>query len=215
MTKKKKILLAVSSVFLIALLAGVLIAYFAAKKDEPNLITVGENKISVTEAFTPPKQEDEFKYRKLVKIENTGSVPCYIRVRVEFSNSAVQKAASFSAANQGENDSAPDDESFKSAEIATGSGYYINDLPDGWVYVWEGNANSYVPVVTNGYYYYTEPVDPEKTTSALISWVKMNYNDADIQAHDLYIYSESVQTVNPNTGLSYTDWKDAWHSFAE
>ena len=213
MTQKTKTLLVIASGVVLLSLVGAILAYFGADDNEPNLVGVGEDEITVTEVFTQPNQEQEFKYRKLVKIDNTGSVPCYIRVRMEFSNSDVQNVASFSAANQGENDTAPDDSTFKSAQIKTGTDYYINNLPDGWVYVWEENPQD--PTVTNGYYYYTEAVSAGESTNALISWVKMDYADiSDIQAHDLYIYAESVQTVDPNTGTEYTDWKDAWYSFA-
>ena len=213
MTQKTKTLLAIASGVVLLSLVGAILAYFGADDNEPNLVGVGEDEITVTEVFTQPNQEQNFAYRKLVKIDNTGSVPCYIRVRMEFSNSDVQNVASFSAANQGENDTAPDDSTFKSAQIKTETDYYINNLPDGWVYVWEKNPQS--PTVTNGYYYYTEAVPAGESTNALISWVKMNYdNISDIQAHDLYIYAESVQTVDPNTGTEYTDWKDAWYSFA-
>ena len=212
MTKKKKTLLAAGAVTVLVVIAGVLIAYFANKDEEPNLITVGEDEITVTEVFTPPKQEEDYKYRKLVKIENTGSIPCYIRVRLDFSNFAVESAASFSAANQGKDDTAPDNSTFKSAQIKTGTDYYINNLPEGWVYVWE--ENTVTPAVTNGYYYYTEAVAPGEATNALISWIRMNYGTAEIQAHDVYVYSESVQTVNPNTGTAYADWMTAWNSFA-
>lgn len=212
MTKKKKTVLAAASGVALVALVGVLLAYFGANDKEPNLIGVGEDEITVTEVFTQPNQEQEYAYRKLVKIENTGSVPCYIRVRMEFSNSDVQNAASFSAANQ-DTDTAPDDSTFKSAQIKTGTDYYINGLPDGWVYVWEENANNYTPAVTNGYYYYTKAVPAGESTDALISWVKMNYNGNEIQAHDIYVYSESVQTIDPNTGAAYADWKTAWNKF--
>ena len=211
MTSRKKILLTAGGIAVTAVIAGVMTAYFASRDDEPNLITIGEDKIVVTEAFTPPSQTDTFKYRKLVKIQNTGSVPCYIRVRLEFSNSTVANAASFSAANP-DSDTPPADSTFKSAQIQAGSDYYINNLPDRWVYVWE--EKTVFPSVTNGYYYYTRAVAPEQATNALISWIWMNYNGEEVQAHDLYVYSESVQTIDPNTGTAYTDWKAAWHSFA-
>lgn len=215
MTQKQKSVLAIASGICLAAVVGVLLAYFGANDTEPNLVAVGEDEVSVTEVFTQPRQEQEFSYRKLVQIENTGSVPCYIRARLEFSSSDVQNVASFSAANQGAEDSAPEDSTFKSARIAEGDGYYIStgNLPEGWVYVWEKNPQQ--PDVTGGYYYYTEPVPPGASTEALISWVKMQYADVtDIQAHDVYVYAESVQTVDPNSGAAYLNWKDAWHSFA-
>ncbi|MBR1384927.1 MAG: hypothetical protein IJ555_14145 [Ruminococcus sp.] len=215
MTQKKKTVLAIASGICLAAAVGILLAYFGANDTEPNLVGVGEDEIIVTEVFTQPNQEQDFAYRKLVKIDNTGSVPCYIRVRLEFSSSDVQNVASFSAANQGTEDEAPEAGTFKSAQIAEGAAYYINNLPEGWVYVWEENANDYTPAVTNGYYYYTEAVPAGESTDALISWVKMQYgNVEDIQAHDLYVYAESVQTVDPNSGAPYRDWKAAWNSFA-
>ena len=117
MTQKTKTLLAIASGVVLLSLIGTIIAYFAANDKEPNLIGVGEDEIIVTEEFTVPNQEQNFAYRKLVKIDNTGSVPCYIRVRMEFSNSDVQKVASFSSENQGEKDNAPADTTFKSANI--------------------------------------------------------------------------------------------------
>ncbi len=215
MTQQKKTILAVVSGAVLISLVGVLFAYFGAKDAEPNLIGIGEDNITVEETFVPPKQtSDPFAYRKLVKIKNTGTIPCYIRVRLEFSNSEVQNIASFSAENQKNSDTAPDSTAFKSAKIKEGDDYYINNLPDGWVYVWEKSQQD--PTVTQGYYYYTKPVASEKETSALISWIRMNYEDSSvqIQAHDVYVYSESVQTVNASTGETYADWKDAWHSFA-
>lgn len=214
-TKRKRALLAVGALSLAAMGVGILLAYFAGTDDQPNLVGIGEDKIVVTEAFTQPKQMLEpFIYRKLVKIQNTGSVPCYIRVRLDFSNSTVQNAASFSYANADSN-TPPAESTFQSAVIAEGSNYYIHPdhLPEDWVYVWEKSPTD--PAVTYGYYYYTKPVDPEKSTSALLSWVRMAYEDnADIQAHDLYVYAESVQTVDVGTSTEYADWKDAWHKFA-
>lgn len=213
MTQKSKTILTIASGAVLVSLVGVMLAYFIANDNEPNLVGVGEDKITVTEAFTQPAQEQEFKYRKLVKIKNTGSIPCYIRVRLEFSNSDVQNVASFSSENQRENDNPPPDSSFKSAQIAEGEDDYINNLPDGWVYIWE--KNTVTPAVTNGYYYYTKVVKAGDATNALISWVKMNYLDEDdIQAHDVYVYAESVQTIDPNSGTAYTDWKAAWNGFA-
>ena len=227
MTKTKKIVLATASGVVLLSLIGALLAYFGTEDKEANIVGIGEDDITVTEVFTPPSQTQDFFYRKLVKIENTGSVPCYIRVRLELSNTAVQNAASFSADLR---DTAPEAdpdtqeyqaflETFKKASIpdnTTDTSYYINSLPDGWVYVWDENPVD--PDVTHGYYYYTKAVPPEESTNALISWVRMNYNGAEIQAHDVYVYAESVQTVKASDGTNYADiengWIQAWHDFA-
>lgn len=209
MTKKKKTVLAAASGVALVALVGVLLAYFGANDKEPNLIGVGEDEITVTEVFTQPNQEQEYAYRKLVKIENTGSIPCYVRVRLEFSNSDVQSYASFSA----DETDPPADDTFYSAD-PNADNSYISHLPEGWEYVKDQSTDD----PTAGYYYYTSPVAPESSTAALISWVKMEYeNETDIQAHDIYVYAESVQTVDPTTGYDYaalTDgYKTAWTKF--
>lgn len=207
MTQKKKAIAAGAAAVMLAGAAGIVAAYFSAADDEPNLATVGEDTISIVESFDPPEQtHDPFRYRKLVKIKNTGSVPCYIRARLEFSDSDIQSYASFSA----DESDPPAEGSFYSADKSK-ENPYIEHLPNGWVYINErGDGDP-----TEGYYYYTSPVQPEKATDALISWVKMSYPEgAEIQAHDLYVYSESVQTIDPATGAAYDGWKAAWNSFA-
>ena len=205
MTKRKLLTITAGTIIGIAMITGIVAAYFGAKDEEPNLISVGEDIIEITETFEPPEQKDSpFKYRKLVEIENTGSVPCYVRARIEFSNSDVQSYASFSA----DRSDTPSDDTFYSADVKA-SEPYIEHLPDGWVYIREpGNDNP-----TEGYYYYTSSLKPEQATDALISWIKMNYNGAEIQPHEVYVYSESVQTINPDTGVAYADWKEAWIDF--
>lgn len=209
MTRRNKGIAAAASVVVLSLLAGSISAYFAAKEDKANLVGIGENRIEVTEAFTQPHQSQDFSYRKLVQIQNTGSVPCYVRVRLEFSNSDVQSCAAFSAANQGETDTAPAAETFYSA-VPEAADSYCAHLPDGWAYI--GTPADGDP--TAGYYYYTKPVAPGAATDALISWIRMQYGDTEIQAHDVFVYSESVQTVDPDTGAVYADWKAAWNQFA-
>ncbi len=208
--RKKGVIAAVSAGVLIAVTGGVF-AYFAAKDGKANLVRVGEDTISVDESFDQPEQTQNFAYRKLVKIDNTGSVPCFVRVRLEFSDSAVQSAASFSSDKQGADDSVTvddDDIDFYPADPADDNAY-AKHLPEGWEYSTD-----------DGYYYYTAPVAAGESTSALISWVKMAYEDVTaIQAHDIYVYAESVQTVDPDTGEDYADpeltdgYKTAWRNF--
>ncbi len=214
MTKRRKIVTAVLSFIVIGTLVGVVTAYFASQDVKANIVTVGEDDISVTENFTPPDQSTQNPYRKLVKIQNTGSIPCYIRVRLEFSSSELRNKALFSSANQ-DTDTAPDDTAFYSAN-PNDTNAYINHLPENWVYVPDGDSGT--PTVTGGYYYYTKPVDPNTSTNALLSWVKMNYRDGDEKpAHNIYVYSESVQTNDPDSGTVYSGdngWRNAWNSFA-
>ena len=211
--RKKGVIAAVSAGVLIAVTGGVF-AYFAAKDGKANLVRVGEDTISVDESFDQPEQKKDFAYRKLVKIDNTGSVPCFVRVRLEFSDSAVQSAAWFSSDKQDADDSVTynDTDVYFSPADPADDNAYAKHLPDGWEYSPDG--------VTEGYYYYTAPVAAGESTSALISWVKMAYGDeTEIQAHDIYVYAESVQTVDPDTGEDYADptltdgYKTAWRNF--
>jgi len=54
MTKKKKTAAAVSVGVLMLAAIGAVLAYFGAKDKKPNLVGVGEDKINVSEVFTPP-----------------------------------------------------------------------------------------------------------------------------------------------------------------
>ena len=182
---------------MLAVAAAVAVAaYFAAKDEKPNMVAVGEDTVSIAETFTPPDQTKP--YQKLVKISNTGTIPCYVRARIEFSDSDSQSRASFSGETAAPNDSTV----FYPADPAAENSY-TKHLPADWEYN-----------VTDGYYYYKNAVKPGEETAALLAWVKMNYDDNEqAAAHDIYVYSESVQTVDPKTGAAYTDYSDAWTKF--
>ena len=200
MDKRKK-RIAIGGAAALAVAAAVAVAaYFAAKDEKPNMVAVGEDTVSIAETFTPPDQTKP--YQKLVKISNTGTIPCYVRARIEFSDSDSQSHASFSGETADPEASAPADNTFFPAD-PTDSDSYTKHLPADWVY------NE-----TDGYYYYKNAVKPGEETNALLAWVKMNYgNNEQAAAHDIYVYSESVQTVDPKTGSAYTDYSDAWTKF--
>ena len=83
--------------FLVFLLAGIIlimvpfsIAYLTHVETRENRITIGQNDVMIEEDFTPPKQwQPETTYEKDVKVRNTGSVPCYIRVYAALSDTAI------------------------------------------------------------------------------------------------------------------------------
>lgn len=199
MTKKKKLVTVWGSLGIAAVLGFSALAYFAAKDNEPNLVGVGEDSITITESFTPPDQTQP--YKKVVKITNTGSVPCYVRARIEFSDSEMLKKAEFSYADP-DSAVAPAESTFHPADPEAESSY-VQHLPEKWIY----NA-------ADGYYYYTDKVGASEATSTLLAWVKMNHEtDEKAEAHDIYVYSESVQTIDPKTGEAYTGYQDAWTKF--
>ena len=58
--------------------------------NERDRITIGQNDVMIEEDFTPPKQwQPDTTYEKDVKVRNTGSVPCYIRVYAALSDTAI------------------------------------------------------------------------------------------------------------------------------
>ena len=200
MTKKKKLVTLWGSLGIAAVMSFSAYAYFADKDEKPNIVNVGEDSITITESFTPPDQTKP--YKKVVKITNTGTIPCYVRARLEFSDSKFEKIAFFS---HDDPDVYPTDSTDYYPADPGANDSYVKHLPDYWVY----NP-------ADGYYYYTKAVKPEKDTTALLTWVKMNYqNGTKAEAHDIYVYSESVQTIDPKTGAAYTDYKDAWTTFAD
>lgn len=197
--KKNKV--STITIFFLLLLsaAATTMAYFTYWKMFNNTFSVGENKIKITEEYIPPKemQEGDNIYKKKVQIENTGTVPCYVRVFTEFSDSTLR------------------DTSFLSPN---GSDYYPanqykNHLPEEWVYITdEENA------LLGGYYYYTKPLNQKAVTVPLFKTVKTHFETAnEIKDYEIIVYAESVQVLDKN-GSAFegdTPYTAAWTEFLE
>ena len=193
--KKKYIVLIVSAV-LISVTAYTL-AYFTNSDFVTNRFS-GQNhpdeektvEISVSEQFDPPDEKNDDPFQKNVRIQNTGNSDCYIRVRLEFSSSEIRDISWLSSDDDPENEDA----------FIRASAYQDSALPNGWEYR-----------AQDGFYYYTEPVRPNQTTSSLIQWVKTVFpDDASVNAdeYDIYVYSEAVPADDENGDrLTY---EDAW-----
>lgn len=92
MSKKKIFLIAVTC--LIALIAsfGTTQAYLISKHEAVNDFTAGENIIEVHENYDPPKElEPGIPFKKEPYVENTGNLPCFVRMRVDFSDSEAEE----------------------------------------------------------------------------------------------------------------------------
>lgn len=62
-------------------------AYLSDADTARNRITIGSNVIEIVEEFEPPKKlEPGITFKKDVKVTNTGTVNCYIRVMAVFAN---------------------------------------------------------------------------------------------------------------------------------
>lgn len=183
-----------------ALAAGVvnmpgILAYMTDGGAITNTMTVGENEIEVVEDFQKPTiQIGENTFRKDVKVKNTGDVPCYVRVFLEFSDDDVRNESKVSA----------DGATFYTI------GEFNSHLPSGWVYV-SGSSDELAP-----YYYYTSPLEVGESTPSLLKTVKTTFATQDvIEPFDIYVYAESVQTLD-KYGQEFTgtnQWRSAWSEY--
>ena len=89
---KKKILFTLTACVLLCTCSMLLTyAYLIAQDEAENYFIVGENTIEVSEEFDPPeKLEPGVEFAKKPVIENTGNLPCFIRARADFSDSAAK-----------------------------------------------------------------------------------------------------------------------------
>lgn len=200
---KTQAFLSVAAVAVLCILTAATVAYLYDNSNLNNALVVGRNAITITESYTPPaemKQGDNI-FNKKVSITNTGSVPCYVRVFADFSDSEVKKVSYLSAVDM---DSATAGDWFPAGE-------YAQHLPDGWVYV---------PVEDDpdigGYYYYTLPIEPGEATPNLFQAVNAQFPDeASVQDFQIVVSAESVQIMDKN-GVAFEGdqpWKLAWQEF--
>ena len=197
---KKTVSYSLTAVAIGALTAGLvnmpgILAYMTDGGELTNTLTVGENIIEVDENFPDPEIETgENTYTKDVKVKNTGDVPCYVRVFLEFSDNDVR----------GESKVSPDGTTFYTMSE------FNSHLPEGWVYVNDA-ADALAP-----YYYYTAPLAVNASTPSLIKSVKTTFATADnIEPFDIYVYAESIQTLD-KYGQAFTgtdQWRSAWTEY--
>ena len=127
-------------------------AYFTYLREMKNRFTVGHNEITVTEEYDPQDEiipGEETSFFKKVQVENTGSVPCYVRVRLEYSDSDMKQ---FCTNVLGEN-RAPAEE----------WGDRIEEFSDGrWIFG------------TDGWYYYRDVLEVGERTDRLLEKVEVS-----------------------------------------
>ena len=93
--KRYKILAVAAAIAIISVGAvGTLAAYLTANDDAVNEITIGQNITEVQETFPDPPDipPEGGLYTKDITVKNDDSVPCYIRISIEFSNNDIGKA---------------------------------------------------------------------------------------------------------------------------
>ena len=87
--KKKKLSTIIPVVSLVILTIVTAFAYFTKViNTRDNSIKVGYDSVEIVEDFTPPEKQTEVtEYKKEVSVKNNGTVPCFARVYVDFSDS--------------------------------------------------------------------------------------------------------------------------------
>lgn len=96
---------------------GTMHAYFVVTENVSNQISIGHNSIEIVEEFDAPEDpQPGSRFTKKPTVKNIGSVPCYVRMFVEFSDNG--------AANQATIDFNTKDWSQKQAD-----GYYYYNKP--------------------------------------------------------------------------------------
>ena len=209
--KNKRMIVICCSLAVILVGIGITLAYLGAADKRENKVIVGRGDVSITESTwtEPTTQLMENSTSKDVKVTNTGTVPCYVRVYMEFSDSEVGDVAKVTGGNSIDADWS----NFKTA-LAAGT----NLISPKWRYVYNDPNDK-----LNGYFYYTEPVAPNGITTALITAVKTDFNGNNnndsnidkIKPYEIIVYSETVQTIGTD-GTDYgttKDWKNAWQVF--
>ena len=209
MKKRSAVIIVLASLFVVVMSIGITLAYLSDTEYVDNPISIKEGIVSIIESFPPvSEQHMENSFTKEVKVKNTGTVPCFVRVYADFSDSRIADIAKVKK-NDGN-------------EVVSWSDFKTTPSTD-WVYVAE-NDSTYNEKM-RGYFYYTKAVEPNSETSTyLIKGVNVDYNGDNntdsnidkIQDFEMIVYTETVQTTEIDaSGTVYNDdkWKKAWESF--
>ena len=101
MIKRKQFLAIAAAIVLLVFISNIM-AFFTSSDSTSNrfrAVTPPEPvvQIAVTEEFEPPSEKTNEPFRKDVKITNSGTQMCYVRVRLEISNYEFADFAYYSA----------------------------------------------------------------------------------------------------------------------
>ena len=162
-------------------------AYLSSREAALNNADYADNRIAVEEPDFNPDTKTDFGttiYPKTVRIRNTGNVPVYARVRIEFSDPLAKECTSFTNSTG----------TFAASELDS-------HLPEGWVKSDPG-----------GYYCYTKPLAPNEAAPDLIRTAATVFRqDAGKADYEIYVRAESVQTKGAvNGGTTERSWEEAW-----
>ena len=81
MKRKKRVMgFLVAAVFVGVLLCTGIYAYLTGQAERVNQLSMGENVIETEEEFPDPDPKPGGSVKKVVKIKNTGDVPCFVKI---------------------------------------------------------------------------------------------------------------------------------------
>lgn len=224
MDNKKKFAAICIGVLILAASVGTTLAYLGATANKENKIKVGTDVAAVREPdwSEPSIQESSNDYNKTITVKNEGTVPCFVRVYAEFSDSEIANLAHVV-------DGKDVDRKWEGTGSTDFKTYFADSHDDeNWVFIPDSGSEN---AKLNGYFYYKKALqvdDPSTTeveinavTTPLIKQVKVNYNSPNIDVYrdyEMIVYTETVQTVDTDTGTDFaTDttngWINAWKAF--
>lgn len=185
MSKKKVVLGVAACLLMLGISFGTTYAYLISSDSVTNEFVVGENNVQIVEDYEPPeKLEPGITFKKTPYIENTGNLPCFVRVRVDFSDSRAKEFCELLEM---------DEENWE-YDPADGYYYYKKLLEPK-----KSTADDYktTPLFTSVYV----KKDKEDGTS---------YEMADMIAFDILIYAESCQHTDHEGDCAAEEYKTSW-----
>lgn len=92
MSKKRILLIVIACFLMLGASFGITYAYLISDDTEINAFTAGETVIEVKEKYDPPAVlEPGAIITKKPWVENTGNLPCFVRMRADFSDSRAKE----------------------------------------------------------------------------------------------------------------------------
>ena len=233
MTKKKKLVIIGSSavaVIALSLTVGITLSYLGKTTNKKNTINVGYGDVEISEEFNEPSEMSMINpdIRKEIYVQNKSTVPAFVRVYAEFSDSKIADQAKVKYTPKNGTQTEATWAEFKTALAE-------NNTVSDWVYV---AADAQHPEL-EGYFYYTKALDAKteekdaqgsvvmengspkyiiKSTPQLFDSVKIDYKKYGAQSSvidgsntdrivpvEMIVYSELVQTIETGSTIVTND----------
>ena len=223
MTKNKKKVLIGSAAVIVAALSltvGITLSYLGKTTDKKNTIKVGYGDVEISENFDEPSEMSMINQdiQKEIYVQNKSTVPAFVRVYAEFSDSKIADQAKVKFTKKDNTEWTGTWAEFKKLlKDTTNTG---NQAVSDWVYVDTDNNNHGL----DGYFYYTKALDavtkdtnnndvyastPKLFDSVTIDYKKYNDQSSVIDGSnidrivpvEMIVYSELVQTVETGSTI--------------